>query len=204
MPQYWHMVEALVMLARHVRSTSTTFTRAELVAWSPAFQERPTGAQHALNHLAAGGFVRRIPRPVNVKWARNGTWTYTLTAEGLVAAKAAREARAREARAQGMRKVNATRPRATSCFAARLWSLLRMRTALSAADAAQTLVDAGADVERATRTASSYLRAWARSYPDAIKVSAKPEPRGAYRFVLVRDLGPTAPTIKSVQERAAA
>jgi hypothetical protein len=204
MPQYWHMVEALVMLARNVRSVSATFTRADLVAWSQAFKERPTAAQPALDHLAASGFVRRVPRPADAKPTRAGTWTYTLTASGLVAAKAAREARARDARAQGMRKVNAARPRATSSFSARLWSLLRMRTALSAADAAQTLVDAGGDVDVATRTASTYLRAWARAFPDAVKVSAKPEARGAYRFVLVRDLGPTPPTTKPVHEGVAA
>jgi hypothetical protein len=204
MPQYWHTVEALVVLAKHVRSTSATFTRANLVAWSKAFQERPRSAQHALNLLAAGGLVRRIPRPADAKPAKSGTWTYVITADGLVAAKAARAARARTAMVEGVRKANASRPRATSSFVAKLWSLLRMRTTLTAADAAQTLVDAGADVERATRTASTYLRAWARLHPDAIKVSAKTETRGAYRFVLVRDLGPNPPVISRVQEGAAA
>lgn len=206
MPQYWHMVEALVVLGRHARTASAIFTRADLVAWCAAFQQRPTGAQLALNHLSLTGMVRRIPRPVGAKPVRSGAWTYMLTAEGAIAAKAARDARAREAMSQGCKNANAARHRATSSFVARLWALFRMRTTLTAAEAAATLLDAGEDVEIATRTASTYLRAWTRLYPHAIKVSAKQEARGAYRFVLVLDLGPEAPVItgKRLLERAAA
>lgn len=206
MPQYWYIVEALLVLAVHRRTANVIFTRADLIAWSERFQQRRTGAQLALDHLALSGLVRRIPRPADAKPAGRGTWTYVLTPEGAAAAKAARDARARDAMSRGCTNGNLARPRNRASFAARLWALLRMRTTLTAAEAAATLADAGEDVSKVTRTASAYLRAWVCLHPRAIQISAKCEAKGAYRFVLVQDLGPEGPAIsdKRLRERAAA
>jgi hypothetical protein len=195
MPQYWFIVEALVALAAHRKDARKPFTRADLKAWSKRFGERPSGVQQALDHLERCGMVRRLAGAPSDRPLKPGTWRYVLTAEGAAAAKAAREARGRAAMSRGGTKANKTRPRDTSSYTARLWSLLRMRRTLTAADAAATLVDAGDDVIKAARTASKYLRGWARLHPAAVQISAQRCRTGGFRFVLVQDLGPEAPVI---------
>jgi hypothetical protein len=206
MPQYWFIVEALVTLGAHRKGVSKPFTPLDLKRWSEQFGKRPAGVRHALDHLERCGMVRRIPRPADAKPAKQGAWTYLLTPEGAAAALAARDARARAGMSRGCTNANQAKPRDKSSFTARLWALLRMRTTLTAAEAAATLVDAGADVAKVTRTASTYMRTWVRLHPKAIQISAQCGANGAYRFVLVKDLGPEGPVIsnKRLQGGAAA
>jgi hypothetical protein len=193
MPQYWFIVEALLALAAHRKDPAKPFTHADLKAWSKRFRERPSGVQQALDHLERCGMVRRLAGAPSDKPLKPGTWRYQLTPEGAAAAKAAREAHGRAAMSRGGTKANTTRPRDSTSFAARLWSLLRMRRTLTAAAAAATLVDAGEDVIQAARTASKYLRLWVRLHPAAVQISAQRCRTGGFRFVLVEDLGPKAP-----------
>lgn len=193
MPQYWHVVEALVALARHKIGAGKRFTRAQLAAWSEKLAGRPRAAQMAIEFMAASGMVRRVPKDSDQK-LKPGTWCYQVTPEGAAASKAAHDAYLHEARAAGCRNGNANRPRNAGSFSARLWVLLRLRKTLTAPEAAATLVDAGGNVRRAAATAVLYLRAWSRMHPDAIQVGAK-RVAGSWRFVLIRDLGPEAPVI---------
>lgn len=191
MPQYWYMIEALVALGRHQRSAATTFTRADLIAWSEKLKDRRTAAQMALDHLALSGLVRRVTRSEGAPPVKQGSWCYRLTTEGMAAAKEAYKAWKHQALSAAGAK--ASRPRSSVSFGSRLWALFRMRKTLSPAEAAATLVDAGANVARATNTASQYLRRWSQMHPEAIQVSKQRATKGAFRFVLVQDLGPVPP-----------
>ena len=193
MPQYWFVVEALAVLYSHLKASRAAFTRDQLKAWSPRFQERPTGAQHALDHLERCAMVRRLTGTPAAKPLKQGAWRYQLTTAGAVMATAAAETQ-RHARMSAAGKKGAqARTRSQDSFAARLWALFRMRRTITAPEAAATLVDAGGDVPKAANAAAQYLGRWSRLHPDAIQTSKQRGPRGARRFVLVRDLGPIAP-----------
>ncbi|HSW16669.1 MAG TPA: hypothetical protein VLJ86_05545 [Ramlibacter sp.] len=207
MPQYWYIVEALLTLARVQRQRTRTFTRADLIAWSPRFQQRTTGAQLALDHLAAAGLVRRITVKDGAQPDKKGAWTYVLTPEGAAAGKAACDAHKHAALSAAAKKGVAMRPRLKGTFAAKLWALLRLRQVLTAPEAAATLVDAGGNVAVATSTASKYLLLWTQLRPDAIQISGQKLKCNTNRFVLIKDIGPDAPKVtypKKAQGGAAA
>lgn len=195
MPQYWFIAEALVTLHAHCRRSAGHFTRDHLKAWSEKFRERPTGVQHAIDHLERCGMVRRAPGVADEKRPKPGVTRFILTAEGAAAAKAAAQAHHYAGLSAAAKKGAAMRPRPKGTFAAKLWALFRMRRAITAAEAAATLVDAGANVATGVRTASQYLRLWARLCPQHIQVSKQKGPAGAYRFVMVADFGPHAPAV---------
>ncbi|KTT21885.1 hypothetical protein NS331_11010 [Pseudacidovorax intermedius] len=81
-------------------------------------------------------------------------------------------------------------------FAGRLWKLLCIRKVLTAEEAANLLVDAGQDVGRARTRASELLLAWSRQCPLAIQPSDR-RIKGAKRYGLMVDLGPTPPDIRA-------
>jgi hypothetical protein len=204
MPQYWFVVAALLALAaRGKTDAGRPFTRADLRAWSDNIRKRPAGAQHALDHLERAGLIRRVHVAPGELPPPPGLVRYVLTPEGAAAAKAADAERVRAARAAGCIKGNKSRPRQQDSFVVRLWALFRMRKALTGPEAAETLVDAGQDVRRAARTAGQYLRCWQAMHPNAIQVAAQ-RLAGAYRFVLVQDLGPQAPVIPNELARGGA
>jgi hypothetical protein len=204
MPQYWFIVEALLVLYERLKDSRKPFTRDNLRAWSEKFQQRPAGVQQALDHLERCGMVRRLPRAPAEKPLKPGMVRFALTAEGAAAASGAADARRRAALSSAGTKANRNRPRDAGAFITRLWALLRMRVTLSSAEAAATLVDAGEDVRKAATTASKYMRSWARLYPDAVQISKLRESGGGMRFVLVKDLGPTAPVIPNTRARGGA
>ncbi len=193
MPQYWFIVEALVALAAHLKVASKAFTRADLQGWSKRFGERPTGVQQALDHLERCAMVRRLAGVPADKPLKPGTLRYQLTTEGAAAATAAAETHQHALHSAAASRRNQTRARSKTSFAARLWALLRMRRTLTAPEAAATLVDAGGDVAKAANTAAHYLTRWQSLRPKAIQISKQRGVRGTRRFVLVEDLGPTAP-----------
>jgi hypothetical protein len=199
MTQFWHVAEALLALYRHrcnvKRPTNALFTRSDLVKWSERFQGRPRAAMSALIHMEKVGFARRVAgTPPGEAPARQGVLRFALTSEGLAAAKAAHEARARSVRCAAAAQARQSQPRDRHSFLQRLWSLLRMRRALTGPEAAATLLDAGQDIARASKTASDYLRRWSELHPDAIKTSVQ-RVDGACRYVLLSDLGPDAPIV---------
>lgn len=204
MPQYWFIVEALLVLYERLKDSRKPFTRDKLLAWSEKFRARPTGVQQALDHLERCGMVRRLPRAPGEKPLKPGTVRFVLTAEGAAAASGAADARRRTALSSAGTKANRSRPRDAGAFITRLWALLRMRVTLSAAEAAATLVDAGEDVRKGAATASKYMRSWARLYPHAVQISKQREASGGMRFVLVKDLGPTAPVIPNTRAQGGA
>lgn len=190
MPQYWHIVEALLALHKQAKGGKVpAFNRADLRAWSDKIRARPTSAQLALDHMERSGFVRRVK--VEPGKAKQGMCSYAATPEGMAAAKAAYDSWKHAALSAAGAK--ASRPRQAAAFAARLWSLLRMRKSITPPEAAATLVDAGDNVATATGTASQYLRSWSAGHPEAIQISKQRGARGALRYVLVKDLGPVPP-----------
>jgi hypothetical protein len=190
----WHTAEALVALYKHRRGDGKTpFTRADLLAWSENFAARPKAAQVALDHLQRIGMVRTVTAATEATAAKKpGLHRFIVTREGLVAAKAADDARLSAIRAASCTKGNKARPRGE--FITRLWALFRMRKSLTGTEAAETLVDAGDDVKRAARTAAMYLRCWVAMHPEHIQISSK-RVGGSFRYVLLKDLGPEAPVI---------
>lgn len=81
---------------------------------------------------------------------------------------------------------------ATDSFEHRVWRLLRIRSVLTASDAAECLVDAGGDVTRAERAAVQILARWHRLAPSVVGVSVR-QVGGQRRYVLVRDIGELPP-----------
>jgi hypothetical protein len=189
MPQYWFIVEALLALAAQRKGAAARkpFTRADLRTWSDKIGKRPAGAQHALDHLERCGMIRRASEELQTK----GLIRYLVTPEGAAAAGAAADERKRQALSVAGAK--ASHPRPAGSFCARLWALLRLRTTITAPEAAATLIDAGENVSTATNTASQYLRLWASAHPDAVQRSKRRAMHESQRYVLVKDLGPTPP-----------
>lgn len=95
----------------------------------------------------------------------------------------ARVARAKTEAASERRAARLDEP---TVFRDRLWSLLRIRQALTANEAAAVLIDAGDDVDRAERHARELLQHWHAVAPSAIAVSAR-KIAGRSRYVLLRD-----------------
>ncbi len=180
------------MLDKHRRASKVPFARADLVAWSTKFAQRKGAPGQALDHLMHAGLIRRVVGEVEGQRAqKSGLHRYQLTAEGMAAAAAAAQARKHALLSAAGAK--ASRPRDSRSFGARLWRLLRMRQTLTAPEAAETLVDAGGDVDRASATAAHYLRLWTAAHPQEIQLSKQQGARGAQRYVLVKDLGPVPP-----------
>ena len=197
MPHYWYLVEALIALHGHRKAAQRGFSRAELRAWSEKISTRPRSAQLALDHLLACGLAHRTK--VDPTAAKPGQLYYVLTADGAAAAKAAHEVRMSEDRAARCVALNQATPRDRTSFLNRLWALLRMRRAITAPEAAATLVDAGGNVARAAETAQTYLYRWAQMFPGAIQTSAH-RVDGALRYVVVNDLGPEPPVIPTTKK----
>ena len=189
----WHTRDALLALYRERRDGKGVFTSADLRAWAPTFTGRPRAAQVALDHLQAAGLVRRVTTEALGEPARRqGEHRYMVTPEGVIAARAAEAARLHAIRSEACTRGNRSRPR--GAFTMKLWALLRLRQQLTPAEAAETLVDAGEDVTRATHTAGIYLGQWAKLCPQQIQVS-KQRAQRFNRYIVVADPGPTPPVI---------
>lgn len=188
----WFIGEALIAIGRNL-DKAECFSHAELAKWRPEVAERSTIPLRALKHLHLSGFVTPIQRPTNKPWLGNGVHYYAITSDGKEAAIAAAAEATRLARSKGALKMSEV-TRGSSVFAARLWSMFRLRQQLTALDAAELLTDAGGDIEAAKVRAATYLRTWAKAFPAEIQVSAQ-RFDGFKRYVLLKDLGPSVPAV---------
>lgn len=187
----WYIGAALLALARNLKEAKG-FCKADLLQWSPELASRTTGWQ-AIKHLQLLGFIKQTDLPRGRKPLNGGLYWYAITLDGIEAAKAA-QATARSQKQAKTALAMSDSTRASSAFAARLWSLVRLRQQLTAIEAAELLTDAGDDIEIAKVRAASYLRTWAKTFPDALQVSAKRISRFK-RYVLTKDLGPSLPKV---------
>lgn len=182
----WFFLPALTALGRHVKATSRAVTATEVSAWATSGQlDFPVGiAELALADIVRHGYLRAEALPL--RSARTRTQRhYFMTPKGMQAAQAALQAL----------------PGATPDLQAlptRLWNLLRIRRRLTAAEAAETLIDADDDFEVQTKRIGALFAAWAKLPPCAVKAAHKRE-NGRIRYVLVADLGRWPPPWRAGQ-----
>ncbi|KLN57640.1 hypothetical protein VPARA_11530 [Variovorax paradoxus] len=185
----WFVGAALIALGQHrAGDTTTPFSAADLARWVPAYP-KPSTPMLAIKVLTTHEYVTQVPltgfpppciRPVNY---------WLLTPAGAEAAKAALQSdRALHPAAYGANTPQA----AVDPFALRVWSLLRIRKALTADEAASLLSDAGDDIPATRSQIGALLLAWSRSAPKAVQISAK-RVNGFKRYVLLIDLGSSPP-----------
>lgn len=193
----WFVGAALIALGQHrANATQEPFTAADMVRWVPAFP-RVQAAMLAIKVLLNHRYLEPALTPL-----RTGDVlvppSWYLTADGAIAATAAYQENSKlPAVAYGPMTPAAE----VDPFAARLWSLLRIRKALTSDEAASLLVDAGDNVDRARKKAGALLLAWSRRCPQAVRVSAR-RMDGCKRYVLVTDVGPTPPDLGKGATRA--
>jgi hypothetical protein len=188
----WYVLAALAALGQHRSGdTTATFTAGDLLRWVPRYP----GAGYA--ELAISGLVVRkeieragdsAKRPSSIR----PVFAWRLTQTGAVTARAAYMAdRARNPLDYGNPPSEPVDP-----FAARVWSLLRIRRAMTADEAASSLADAGDDIAAVRSRIGALLLAGSRIFPEALQVSAK-RVDGFKRYVLLNELGPTPPSIRA-------
>lgn len=181
------MADALAALGSKGRATSgmLPWTPPELQQW--AAMPKAMTARLAACWLVEAGMAVHLPSSAPKR--EHGHAKFRLTMKGVDAAHTELARRAAQRKAQ-RRREKALDP---DGLPMKLWRLLRIRTVLTAADAAQCLVDAGDDVASTERAASQYLRRWHQLAPQAVALSAH-RVGGQRRYVLQRDLGPQPPT----------
>ncbi|MDD2711391.1 MAG: hypothetical protein PHU77_00585 [Simplicispira sp.] len=202
-PAFWFMPVAMVTLARHLSRTPRAFTASELLAWAPELG-KPSTTRYACLTLQHRGILQIAPS-VAPSGGRKPTnpQTWQLTPDGMLACKAALHETAKLSRSATLKARNLERALAGTLYL-RLWSLLRIRKALTAPEAVGLLADAGDDMAAKLRSVRNYLHRWYRARPDAIQISAR-RVDSYQRYVLVQDIGPMPPLapIKKKQEAAA-
>ena len=176
----WPTTLLLCLLAERGVAAGASFSSRALRDWAGPELRTGDRIRHGMKRLLTKGYVTTV-----MKTDASGLSfaLHTLTESGHRAAQeAARGKPVLSGPVPGQRQ---TRPRPPTTFTARMWGLMRARRMLDAASAAETLVDAGGDVEAATRTAQRVLRRWEEC--GAIQRSAR-RPAGSFtRFVLVQD-----------------
>lgn len=188
----WHILAALVALGQH-RSNGDAhvpFSEADLARWVPAYP-RASYARMAIDRLVLREEAERLEeKTVRMSCARPVLY-WRLTVTGAATARAAYIAdRALNPAAHGALPAVPVDP-----LAQRLWSLLRIRHALTADEAAASLTDAGEDIAAARTQFGAVLLAWSRRFPGELQVSKK-RVNGFKRYVLLVDLGSTPPAFR--------
>ncbi len=185
----WVSAAVLAALAARGLGKGDKFTSQDLLAWVPGLKAERKRT-HATTTLCRLGFVTYKQR--------KGWGEYTVTAVGAEAVLVAAQGQLRKSGPKGPHgHRNAARPHS---LAARLWALIRARKLLDADTAASLLVDAGADVATAAKTISRYLYRWAGAgylQESAQRVGAVGTGNGFKRYVLVKDCGPTPPSLNT-------
>ncbi|MGP3505816.1 hypothetical protein FRC97_19155 [Paracidovorax citrulli] len=193
MTHLWLCRDALVALGQHLARRPRAFTVAELVELTPTLETK-TG-HRACQLLQTAGMIQPAPPAAgdtraNQNPSRPAAWE--LTAAGREAARAAHLEATSKKRAETMAAIN-RRPR-TDALPARLWTVLRARTTLTADEAAGVLGDAGADLRPLKKAIGKLLSAWHAVAPDLVKVGARRVGR-AYQYVLVGSAGRFPPEV---------
>ena len=187
----WPIVAALVALGQHrYPKSGEPFTEADLARWVPTFPKY-SYARLAIDRLVLRKEVERLPDSTILSACSRPIHSWRLTSTGAQTARAAYIADL--ALNPAAHRGQAAEP--VDPLAARLWSLLRIRRALTADEAATLLVDAGEDVAPVRSQISAFLLAWSRHFPEAIQISTK-RVDGFKRYVLLAELGSTPPAIR--------
>lgn len=196
-PAGWFIPVAMIGLARQMGRKPQPFTSSDLFGWLPELGSSKT-ARLACTMLKQRGVLTQAPHAVPDGYRRpTNPQTWQLTENGLEICRATQQAAARKANAETLVAHNRRQPKGHT-LRYRLWSLFRIRTALTSADAVSVLADAGEDTTTLQTRISRHLREWNAAYPDAVQISAK-RIDGHLRYVLCVDLGPTPPAIGSAQ-----
>jgi hypothetical protein len=197
----WVTAAMLSALAKHVIVEGGTVTAEQLADWT-AHDLTHEQRVHASSKLCALGYFRHKPRIVDGLRVD----TYTLTAEGDAAVRAAAEGLQRKSGPKGSRKQNPVKPEALTT---RLWGLVRARRIVDSDAAARTLCTAGdEEFERVRATVRKTLRRWELAgalQAGTRRVATEGQGKtsnGSKRYVLVHDTGPTPPTWRPVLRAA--
>lgn len=184
----WQVAVVLLTLQARGADSRLTFNEGALAAWAPALRS-VSAARAAIDAMARTKLIELAPE---VGVADTAPLRYRLTSAGCEAVQGARKLlpSLHKAAHGPMTPADQVEP-----FAGRLWKLLCIRKVLTAEEAANLLLDAGQDVSRARTRASELLLAWSRQCPLAIQVSDK-RVKGAKRYGLMVDLGPTPPDLR--------
>ena len=193
----WVAGPALQALAAQGLTCGKQFTSTQLRAWMPELKTNKK-YWHATSKLVELGFLTAEMVMDNAK--ANNLGRYTVTAAGAAAITVAATGKLRKSGPKGPHSVNRSVP--AHSYAARLWSLVRARTMVDSISAASTLLDAGEDVSKASKTAQRYLHRWVKA--GALAVSKKRTEHNCKVYVLVKDCGPQPPawTPKSLARAA--
>ncbi|MGJ7611815.1 MULTISPECIES: hypothetical protein [unclassified Variovorax] len=188
----WHVLAALVALGQHRSNgnANVPFSEVDLASWVPTYP-RASYARLAIDRLVLREEAERLEeKTVRMSCVRPVLY-WRLTETGVATARAAYTAdRALNPAAHGALPAVPVDP-----LAQRLWSLLRIRRALTADEAAASLTDAGEDIAAARSQFGAILLAWSRRYPSELQVSKK-RIDGFKRYVLLDDLGSTPPAFR--------
>lgn len=191
-PAGWFIPMAMIGLARQMGQKPHPFTSTDLFVWLPELGTSKV-ARLACIMLKQRGVLAQAPHAVPDGFRRpTNPQTWQLTESGLEICRATLQAATRKANAEQLVAHNRRQPKGHT-LRYRLWSLLRIRTALTSEDAVSVLADAGEETRTLQSRISRQLRAWSVAYPDAVQLSAK-RIGGHLRYVLVQDLGATPPT----------
>lgn len=188
----WYVAAALVALGKYLPSdTKTPFSASDLARWVPTYP-KPGTAMLAINSLVRAEYLALIPEnTVRTAFLMPICYWHLTTAGAEAAAAALKADRALNPAAHG----DITPDAPVDPLAARLWSLLRIRRALTADEAASVLADAGDDIAAARRQLGALLLAWSRRFPEGLQISKKRIGKFK-RYVLLVDLGGTPPSIR--------
>ena len=201
-PAGWFIPLTMIGLARQMGRKPQPFTSSDLFGWLPELGSSKT-ARLACTMLKQRGVLAQAPHAVPDGYRRpTNPQTWQLTENGLEICRATMHAAARKANADTLVAHNRRQPKGHT-LRYRLWSLLRIRTALTSADAVSVLADAGDDTRTLQTRISRHLREWNIAFPDAVQLSAK-RIDGHLRYVLCVDLGPTPPDASAAQAAAKA
>lgn len=185
-PERWVTAAVLAALAQHGLKAGDTVRATVLATWAPTLADEQRN--RATTKLVALGFLSYRQRIIGGE----REFEYTVTADGAAAITEAARGQVRKSGPKGTRRAP---PPAPETYAARLWALLRIRKVLTAAEAAELLVDAGGPVDVRTATAQRYLRRWSRTSAVAEstqRVNRVGTSNGQKRYVLLHD-SPTPP-----------
>lgn len=187
----WFVAAALVALGQHrAGNPEARFCAADMADWAPDFRLKRSSPMLGIRQLQIHGYLASAGESAPQSPCIKPVPYWHMTASGAEAAKAAYQAARRDNPAAFV-------PRdpqgVVDPFSQRLWSLLRIRRALTADEAACVLVDAGDDITGTRTKCGALFLAWSRLFPDSLQVAAK-RVDGFKRYVLVEDLGATAPT----------
>lgn len=184
--QPWFVGATLRAIAMNVASTSHIFTERDITAWDKALEGKQGMVSLAMERLLTHDMVTQCEPLKNARRQLiklDARWS--LTKKGLGTCRSVAHAQPDAA------------PPNPNALSTKLWKLLSDRKVLTAAKAAEILIDANTrDFASAQRLINGYLRAWSRNAPEVVTVGAILK-GGHQRYVMVKNGGIHPPPTKS-------